>query len=545
MIATEGAPLTLWRVSPRFRPAVIALAIVVVAGCRRESRVESGARGQILHIGNGAEPKALDPGQVEAEVEYVIDTALFEGLTNIASDGETILPGVADHWEVSSDGKTYTFHLRPDARWSDGSPVTAGDFEFAFRRAFTPSLLSQTNISGFPIVGAQEMMGGHKVPLGVQALDARTLQIQLKFPTPYFLYIVAGAPFDPVPRAVVEKFGDPYQAGSPWSRPGNMVSNGAFKLAAWRPNQDVVVTRNPYYWDRDRVRLNEVHFYPTDNIESEERSFRAGELHVTYGLPPSKIAVYQDRHDLRLRITPQLDTAFVDFNTNKRPFNDTRVRRAFALAMDRDRIIPLVNHGEFSPAHALTRPGTAGYQPAPVVDYSPDEARRLLAEAGFPAGAGFPAVSIRSRQGNKKVLAEALQESWRRVLGVSVAIEIEEQKVFFSEMEARNYDLALDSYFYGIQAPEMMLMMVLPDSPANYPGWKSPAFAEAFRQANEATVPRVRRAAYDRMERIIQDEAAFVPIAYLNQTHLLSPMVKGWRDNALYAIDWRELWLEP
>jgi oligopeptide transport system substrate-binding protein len=511
MIATEGAPLTLWLVPPRFRPAVIALALVVVAGCRRESRVESGARGQILHIGNGAEPKALDPGQMEAEVEYVIDTALFEGLTNIASDGETILPGAADHWEVSSDGKTYTFHLRPDARWSDGSAVTAGDFEFAFRRAFTPSLLSQTNISGFPIVGAEEMMGGQKVPLGVKALDARTLQIQLKFPTPYFLYIVAGAPFDPVPRAVVEKFGDPYQAGSPWSRPGNMVSNGAFQLAAWRPNQDVVVIRNPYYWDRARVRLNEIRFY----------------------------------HDPRLRITPQLDTAFVDFNTNKRPFNDTRVRRAFALAIDRDRIVPLVNHGEFSPAHALTRPGTAGYQPAPVVDYSPDEAHRLLAEAGFPAGAGFPAVSIRSRQGNKKALAEALQENWRRVLGVSVAIEIEEQKVFFSDMEARNYDLALDSYFYGIQAPETMLMMVLPDSPANYPGWKSPAFADAFREANEATVPGVRRAAYDRMERIIQDDAAFVPIAYLNQTHLVSPMVKGWRDNALYAIDWRELWLEP
>jgi oligopeptide transport system substrate-binding protein len=236
---------------------------------------------------------------------------------------------------------------------------------------------------------------------------------------------------------------------------------------------------------------------------------------------------------------------FLDFNANKPLFKDVRVRRAFALAIDRDRIIPLVNQGEFSPAHALTRPGTAGYQPAPVADYLPDEARRLLAEAGFPGGAGFPAVVIRCRQGNKKPLAEVLQETWRRVLGVSVEIEIEEQKVFFSDLEARNYDLALDSYFYGIQAPEMMLMMVLPDSPANYPGWKSPAFAEAFRQANEAIVPEIRRAAYDRMERIVQDESAFVPIAYWNQVHLVSPTVKGWKDNALYAIDWREVWLEP
>jgi oligopeptide transport system substrate-binding protein len=204
-----------------------------------------------------------------------------------------------------------------------------------------------------------------------------------------------------------------------------------------------------------------------------------------------------------------------------------------------------VNRGEFSPAHALTRPGTAGYQPAPVADYLPDEARHLLAEAGFPGGAGFPAVVIRVRQGNKKALAEALQETWRHVLGVAVDIEIEEQKVFFSDLEARNYDLALDSYFYGTQAPEIMLMMALPASPANYPGWKNSAFAEAFREANEATALEARRAAYDRMERVIQDESVFVPVAYWNQVHLVSPLVKGWRDNALYAIDWRELWLEP
>jgi oligopeptide transport system substrate-binding protein len=545
MVAITAVAGNLSPVPPGFRLAVITVAFVSVAGCRRESRVESGARGQILHLGNGAEPKALDPGQMEAEVEYTIESALFEGLTNIANDGETILPGVAERWDVSPDGKTYTFHLRPDARWSDGSPVTADDFAFAFRRVFTPTLLSQGNIGGFPIVGAQETMGGQNVPLGVRALDARTLQIQLKFPTPYILYIVAGAPFDPVPRAVVEKFGDPYRAGSPWSRPGNMVSNGAFQLTAWRPNQDVIVTRNPYYWDQARVRLKEVHFYPTDNVESEERSFRTGDLHLTYRLPASKIAVYQDRHDPQLRITPQLDSVFVFFNTKKRPFDDVRVRRAFALAIDRDRIVPLVTHGEFSPGHALTRPGTAGYQPAPVVDYLPDEARRLLAQAGFPGGAGFPAVNLRNRQGNKNLLAEALQEAWRRVLGVSVGIEVEEQKVFFSDMEARNYDLALHSFFYGIQAPETMLMMVLPDSPGNFADWKSPAFAEAFRDANEAPVPGARRAAYDRMERLIQDEAAYVPFAYHNQAHLISPMVKGWRENALYVIDWREIWLEP
>jgi oligopeptide transport system substrate-binding protein len=528
-----------------FRLRVIAPALILFAGCHRESHVESGTREQILHIGNGSEPTGLDPGQQALEIDFVIDSALFEGLTNIANDGATILPGVAESWDVSPDGKTYTFHLRPDARWSDGSPVTADDFEFAIRRVFTPSLLSQNNITGFPIVGAQEMMIGQKVPLGVDALDERTLQIRLKFPAPYILYVLAGAPFDPVPRAVVKEFGDPYQPGSKWSRPGNMVSNGAFELAAWRPNQEVVVTRNPHYWDGARVRLKEIHFYPTDNVESEERSFRTGDLHITYGLPSSKIAVYKDRHDDRLRITPQLVTQYLQINTSKRPLDDVRVRRAFLLAIDRDRIVPLVNTGRYTPAHALTRPGTAGYNPAPVADYDPEEARRLLAQAGFPGGAGFPVFTLRVATGDGNLMAEALQETLRHVLGVSVRIETEESKTFYSDLAAGEYDLAFAGYFYGIQAPETILMVALPDSSENSTGWKSASFAEAFREANETTSTGIRHAAYDKMERIVQEGAAFIPITYLNQAHLVSPMVKGWRDNALYAIDWREIWLEP
>jgi len=532
-------------VSTRLRLAVISLVLLAIVGCKRESRAESGARRQILHIGNGAEPKELDPGQQSTEVEYVIDSALFEGLTNIANDGEGILPGVAETWEITPDGKTYTFHLRRDARWSDGTTVTSDDFVFGFRRAFSPNLLCQTNILGFPIVGAQELMMGQNVPLGVEALDARTLQIRLKFPVPYFLYVIAGAPFDPIPRAVVEKFGGPYQTGSKWSRPGNMVSNGAFALTAWRPNQDIVVARNPYYWDQARVRLNEIHFYPTDDVDSEERSFRTGDLHITYALPASKIGAYAERHDPRLKITPQLNTQYLSINTNKGPFKDTRVRRAFALAIDRDRIVPLVNKGKNSPAHALTRPGTAGYRPAPVRDFDPEEARRLLAQAGFNDGNGFPKLVLRTAKGDGGLMAEALQETWRHVLGVSVEIETEEEKTFYTDLQVGNYEIALAGYFYGIQAPETILMIALPDCPGNSTGWNDPAFVEAFREANQAIDPVARRALYDTMEHRVQEGAAFIPIAYSDQAHLVSPKVRGWRDNALYIIDWREIWLEP
>jgi oligopeptide transport system substrate-binding protein len=517
----------------------------LAAGCRRETQVELGARGQVLHLGNGAEPKELDPATMQAEVEYTIDTALFEGLVNIANDGETILPGVAERWEVSPDGLHYTFHLRPDARWSDGSPLTAADFVYAFRRVFTPSLGCENNVYGYAIAGARAMNEGRGTDLGVKAPDAHTVEIQLEFRTPYLLYILAGAPFVPVPRAVVERFGGGAATGTAWTRPGNLVGNGPFVLATWQPNQVLVVTRNPRYWDRGRVRLREVRFYPTDNVEAEERSFRAGQLHVTYRLPISKLAAYRNRGDRQLHLTLQLDSLYLVCNVAKPPLNDVRVRRALALAIDRERIVPAVGRGALSPAHSLTRPGTAGYTPAALVDFDPLLARRLLAEAGFPDGRGFPVVRLQLGAGSNTALAEALQAGWRESLGVRVAIETQEQKTFFDALRVGNFQLGLMAFFYGVNAPETMLMVAQSGSNWNNTGWKSAAFDQAYRQANFAADEAARRASFDRMEGILHDEAPLIPIAFVNQPHLVSPMVRGWRDNAFYAIDWRELWLAP
>jgi oligopeptide transport system substrate-binding protein len=517
----------------------------MIAGCGRQTRVEVGAREQILHIGNGAEPKDLDPATQAAEIEYVIDTALFEGLVNIANDGDTILPGVAERWDVSPDGRTYTFHLRSDARWSDGGPVIADDFVYSFRRVFTPSMGCQNNVYGFMIKGSRAMNEGKDAALGVAAIDARTLRIELEYRAPYLLYILAGAPFVPVPRAVVERFGGGTRPGSPWTRPGKIVCNGPFILSSWRPNQEVVATRNPYYWDARRTRLREIHFYPTDDVESEERAFRAGQLHITYGLPTSKIASYRERGDPQLHVTPQLDTTYVLFNVKVPPFNDTRIRRALALAIDREKIVPAVGKGSLDPAHSLTRPGTGGYTPPAVVDFDPSLAQKLLAEAGYPGGKGFPPATIRISRGPLATLVEAIQNSWQEVLGINIGIEVQEQKTFFDAIHSKDYHVAFTPFFYGVNAAETILMIAQGESLWNDTGWKSPAFDQAYHDASFAPDETVRRAAFDRMERLIHDEAPYIPIGFLNQPHLISSKVRGWRDNALYAIDWRELWLEP
>lgn len=547
LLAFKGSPALSSAVRPYpWIAAVLAAAVpLLFSGCGRSSRVDLGSRHQILHLGNGAEPKDLDPCTQSAEIEYIIGTALFEGLVNIANDGDTILPGVAERWDISPDGRTYTFHLRANARWSDGIPLTASDFEYSFRRVFIPAMASPQAYLGYAIAGARDMVDGKQATLGVRAVDPRTLEVRLDYPAPYILYILAGPPFDPVPRSLVERFGGGDKPFTAWSLPGNLVSNGAFTLKAWPPGEAVVVAKNPNYWDAARVRLQEVRFYPTDNPDSEERAFRAGELHATYSLPVSKLVAYRERSDPELHVSPQLCTGFLIFNVTRKPFDDVRVRRAFSLAVDRDRVIPEVFLGSASPAHALTRPGTARYHPPVAVGFDPDQARALLAQAGYPGGRGFPSVEFRFPTGPMRPLAEALQEIWRQELGINVEVRGEEQKSLFDDMHSLRYGFGVAQYFYGVNAPEMMLNFILSDSASNWTGWKSPAYDQDFRDASFAKDEAGRRAAYDAMERLIAHDSPVSALYYLNQPFLLSPQVKGWRDNSIDAIDWRELWLDP
>lgn len=263
-----------------------------VSSCQRKAAISAGEPDQVLRIGNGAEPKDLDPGTQASIAESIVESALFEGVINIANDGHTKLPGVAERWDISADGLTYTFHLRENARWSDGSALTADDFVYSIRRVFTPALASANAVEGYMITGARDIANGKDARLGVEAPDPRTLVVRLDYRAPYVLDILATAPFFPVQRALVERFGGGSQFGTPWTRPGNLVSNGPYTLTAWHPNQEIVVTRNPYYWDARRTRLREIHILPTDDTEVEERDFRAGQIDATYSVPNNKLAVY-------------------------------------------------------------------------------------------------------------------------------------------------------------------------------------------------------------------------------------------------------------
>ena len=523
---------------------------VLAGGCaRRDTRVASGTRNQILHLANGGEPKDLDPNVMVAAVEYTIMSALFEGLVIIAGDGNSILPGVAERWEISPDGLTYTFHLRADARWSDGTPVTADDFLFSFRRIFSPELGAPSADWGFAIAGSRAYIAGKNTDpasLGVRAPDPRRLELQLEHPAPYILYVLGGAPFHPLPRHVVERHGAATRPNTAWTRPGQLVGNGAFVLKEWISNSRLVVTRNPHYWDRGRVRLNEVRFYPIDQPGAEERSFRAGELHITYTLPVTKLAEYRAARPTPMHRTPLLWTNYLVFNTTRPPFDNPTLRRALSLAIDRDTLVSHALQDAGSVATSLTRPPTAGYSPRVAPAYDPDEARRLLAKAGFPGGTGLPRIELLvSMVAENRGLAEILQQQWRRELGVSADIIQQESKVRIDSTRTKNYQVSLGGFFYGIQAPEFILMLAVGDAPGNDSGWKNADFDAAFRRANHALTIAERHAAYDEMEELVRTHVPFAPLYFENKCQLVHPDVRGWRDNALYAIDWRDLWLEP
>jgi len=537
----------------RFPIPLPALALIaVLAGCaRHETAVESGTRDQILHFGNRDEPADLDPHTNNSGTTSTILSSLFEGLVSHAQDGETILPGVAERWEISPDGLTYTFHLRADARWSNGDPITAQDFRDSFLRVLEPSLGCEQANQAFPIVGAQDFLEGRsKDPnsVGVRAPDAHTFITILGHPAPYWLSILAqNGPLYPLNRRSVEAAGGWHQRGGTWTRPGALVGNGPFLLAEWRPNAVIRVVRKPLYWDAGHVRLKEIRFYPMDDDSSEERAFRAGQIHLTYRLPQSKVAVYERDHPEELQIAPDLRTSFLTFNVKRAPFTDPRVRRAFSLAVSREQLVKATLGRLATPADTFVRPGTGGYTAPAGVNFDPVEARRLLAEAGFPGGAGLPTVefTLNGNAGVTLLLASALQDMWVRNLNVHVSVQPCEFKVYLSTLREKQFMLLLDSWGYGIDDPRDPLELATSGDPNNDSAWSNRDYDAAFAAADATLVPARRHAAFDAMSALLAREVPYAPLYHANQGFLLDPSVHGWLNNRLRIIDWRQLWLGP
>jgi oligopeptide transport system substrate-binding protein len=537
-------------VARRFLLLALSAFVLLAFGCSRRAgpAAARGSQEQVLHRGTGYEVGDLDPHLAVNISEMDIVSALFEGLVGEDPVDLHPVPAVAERWDISADQLTYTFHLRAGVHWSDGTPLTAADFISSWRRVLTPSLAAPNASLLYVLQGAEAFAKGAEkdfATVGARALDARTVQVTLAQPTPYFLSLLSHPAWMPVPVAAIAASGAVAERGNAWTRPGKLIGNGPFVLQSWEPNQRLVVVKSPTYWDAATVRLNAIHFHPIDSLDAEERAFRAGQLHITYALPFSKVEAYRRDSPQLLRIDPYLNTYFLRFNVARPFLNEPRLRRALALAIDRSAIVTKVLRGGQLPAEAFTPPGTAGYTPAAHLPTDFAEARRLLADAGYPGGKGLPTFELLlGSSENHRLTAEAIQEMWRRELGVQVRLVSQEFKSVLAQRRTGDYQILFSDWVGDYLDPNTFLGVWRSDSGNNYTGWSNPAYDSLLRSASLTTDVTARFALFQQAEKLLLDAAPLAPLYYNSHIFLLRPAVKGWHPTLLDHHPYKHVWLE-
>ncbi|MBN1758275.1 MAG: peptide ABC transporter substrate-binding protein [Chitinispirillaceae bacterium] len=530
--------------------AVLIAAALSLLGCTsKQTAVECGIADQELYIANQTEPQDLDPHIVTGVPEFHILEALFEGLVISEPKSLQPVPGVAKSWDTADGGLTWTFHLRSDALWSNGDRVTAGDFHFSFQRILSPGLGSEYAYMLYCLKGAEAY---HKrttddfSSVGAGVADDTTLVLTLGRPTPFFLSLLAHHSWFPVHRATILKFGKIDSRGTAWTRPEHFVGNGSFTLASWEINRIVSVVKSEKYWDRNKVRLNRINFYPIDNLQTEERSFRTGEVHMTTNLAPARIEWYRTNNPEALRIDPYLGTYFYVVNVQRPPMDNPLIRRAMALSIDRKAIVEHILKGGQLPATCFTPPATGGYTADSALRFDTTEARKLLAEAGYgPGGKAFPPVEVLyNTSETHHTVAQAIQQMWKRYLGIEVTLVNQEWKVYLASKQQGGFSIARMGWIGDYNDPMTFLDMWVTGGGNNNTGWSDRRYDSLISVAAVASGRETRFGAFRSAEALLLEEMPVLPIYFYTNVYLLHPAVKGWYPNLLNIHNYKYVWLE-
>ena len=535
----------------RHLKTLLVLASMFLFACSGgESNVTEGNRLGILHYGNGSEPQGLDPHVVTGVPENHLIRALFEGLAVKNPYTLEPEPGVAERWEFSADRRVITFHLREDALWSNGDQMTAHDYVWSWQRALNPAMGNLYAYMLYPVRNAEAFATGQIEDfeqVGVKALDDRTLQVTLTEPTPFFLQLMDHYSTFALHRPTIEKFGKATDRFTRWTRVENIVSNGAFRLTEWKLNRRISMAKSDTYWDRDNVRLNGVVFYPTENIVSEERMFRVGQLHYTQTIPLDKIPVYQAMENSPYVQAPYLGTYFFLINTTRPPVDDVRVRKALSMSIDRQKLNDTVLQKSNVPAYSITPPGTLGYQPPKLFDYDPGQARQLLADAGFPDGQGWPGLELiyNTSESHRKI-AVALQQMWKDVLNIQVTISNQEWKVYLDSVTQMEFDIARRGWIGDYVDPNNFLDLYLTGGGNNNTGFSDSRYDEMITKlAPQAKTREERFAIFKEAETMLMEQMPILPIYTYTSKHLIHHSVKGLPANLMDSLNLKYVWLDP
>ena len=522
------------------------LVLVLLAACLAAIAFgASAAPFSELSIGNGAEPVTLDPHRSEGVSTANILRDLYEGLTSEDPQGR-IVGGVADRWEISPDGRRYRFHIRDNAKWSDGEPLTADDFVFAFRRSLDPHTGSAYASLLVPIENADAVIAGQKPPesLGVAAPDPRTVEIRLRAPTPYFLRLLAQESSFPVHRPSLLRYGDQF------ARPGRLISNGPYQLKAWVVQSQVVLERNPCYWNNEHTAIDRVTYVPTEDAASELKRYRAGELDITYQVPLTQLPWLRTHLADQLHLAPYLGVYYYGLNLTREPFRDNpKLRQALALALDSSLIADKVMHGAAATATGWVPAETEQHLPAqfPWSNDSRSErwnrARQLYREAGYSAERPL-SVEIRyNTQTDHRRIATVIAAMWKQALGVEVTLSNEEWKVFLQERrQRRTTEVFVGSWIADYDDPLSFLEILESGNALNAEGYDNPRFDRLLEAARSDDDPQSRRAQLNEAEQMVLADLPVLPIYFYQSKHLVKSRVLGWQDNPMdhhYSKDLR------
>ena len=520
--------------APRLFLFAIGIAAVLTSCTESPPDAENPSDFAVLHRGNSAEPQSLDPHYAQGQFESTIVGDLLMGLTIDGPDGISI-PAAAQSWETSDDGLTWTFHLR-EHEWSDGTPVTAEDFVYAWRRILSPETAAPYASLLYIFKNAQAINAGGMAPeaLGASAINARTLLLELESPAPYLPELMSHFTTYPVPRHVVENL------GNDWTNAENYVGNGPFNFVEWVPNDHITLDKNPKFYDAENVAIDRVIYYPAADPDAGLRRFRAGEFDTLDELPIGQIEWLRANMPTSVRVEPFLGLEYIPINFTRPPFGDVRIREALNLALDREILTEQVLRLGYSPAYAVVPPGTANYPGGNRMEFAgtPMEerlarARELMQDAGYgPDNLLGTSLLVRSTGADARRVPAALQQMWREIY-VDLEIVQADGAVTYSRIQEGDYDLGLINWIADFNDARNFLFLLMSDgSGKNYARYDNSAFDELILASDRERDPARRGALMAQAENLALEDYPWIPVYYLVTRDLVQPYVQGWISNA-------------
>jgi oligopeptide transport system substrate-binding protein len=488
----------------------------------------------VYNRGNSADPESLDPHKTSTVYEADILRDLFTGL--MAQDAKAnVIPGAAESYTVSDDKKVYTFKLRADGKWSDGSPVTAADYIFSWQRLLDPKTAAEYAYMLYPVVNGEDVNKGKKKPdeLGIKALDDHTLEITLNAPTPYFLEMLTHLSTYAVSKANVEKF------GADFVKPGNLVGNGAYTLAEFIPNDHIKLVKNPQFFEADGVKIDTVNFYPTEDRSTAVKRYEAGELDSNNDIPTEQLADLRAKFGDQVRIGPYLGTYYYVFKTDKEPWSNVKLRQAISMAIDRDVLAEKVWKNTMIPAYSFVPPGISGYE-TKTLDYAEksqidreDDAKKILTELGYGPDKPLKMEIHFNTSENHKNTAVQIQEQLKP-LGIEVTLLNTDTKTHYGLLEDHgNFDVARAGWIADYKDPDNFLELCKTGTGNNYAIYSNKDFDDLINKAAAEPDPAQRMKDLSNAEGIGMRDLCVMPLLYYSYHNLVSPKLKGFEDNVM------------